>query len=160
MNKKTIYSGVSVIVVMAIHVFWKIWRASVHANQWAQGTSTIDPLSLYISQQDYFIGLSYALAAGFTVYSLLTFLSKHRAGARGLLSGITVTGLLYFGGCFLVGCCGSPMLPVYLSLFGSSFLGFAKPMVFGLTLISVVLGFWWVRKNNCSSRSNLFTRDS
>ena len=49
-----------------------------------------------------------------------------------------LTGILYIGGCFLLGCCGSPMLAVYLSLFGSSFLGFTKPLVATITTVSVI----------------------
>jgi len=43
------------------------------------------------------------------------------AGAAG--GGVTLLGALMAGGCFLIGCCGSPMLAVYLSLFGAKGLG-------------------------------------
>jgi hypothetical protein len=46
------------------------------------------------------------------------------------------------GGCFLIGCCGSPMLAVYLSLFGAKALGLGKPLMALVTLISVSCGYW------------------
>ncbi len=51
---------------------------------------------------------------------------------------MTLVGVLYGAGCFLIGCCGSPMLAVYLSLFGASVLGFLKPLVAIVTTLSVV----------------------
>ena len=49
-------------------------------------------------------------------------------------------------GCFLAGCCGSPMLGVYLSLFGASFLPWAKPLVAGLTTAMIAGSYWWMRR--------------
>lgn len=36
-------------------------------------------------------------------------------------------GVLYTVGCFALGCCGSPMLPIYLSLLGGKFAGVGGP---------------------------------
>ena len=47
------------------------------------------------------------------------------------------------GGCFLIGCCGSPMLAVYLSLFGAKALGLGKPLMALVTLVSVNCGYWY-----------------
>lgn len=91
---------------------------------------------------------SYALAIGFSVYALLRFLESRRGGLAGLLGGITLTGVLCVAGCFLLGCCGSPMLAVYLTLFGSSFLGFTKPLTFALTIASVVVGYIWMERKS------------
>jgi len=66
------------------------------------------------------------------------------------VGGVTLTGILYVGGCFLLGCCGSPMLTVYLSLFGSSFLGITKPLVATITTVSVVIGYFWIEKKSKS----------
>lgn len=45
-------------------------------------------------------------------------------------------------GCFLLGCCGSPMLGVYLALFGAKALGAGKPLMAGITLLSTGCGYW------------------
>src|SRR5208283_3790556 len=53
--------------------------------------------------------------------------SQAHAGAAA--GGLTLLGALMAGGCFLIGCCGSPMLAVYLSLFGAKALGLGKPLM-------------------------------
>ena len=55
-------------------------------------------------------------------------------------------------GCFLVGCCGSPMLGVYLSLFGAAFLPFAKPLAAGLSTLLILGSYWWMRRQSHGSR--------
>ncbi len=100
----------------------------------------------YISHQDYMMGLSYALAGGFTVYALLTFIRSRRKGATGIVGGSVLTAVIYGAGCFLTGCCGSPMLTVYLGVWGASVLGFAKPLILLVTVVSVAVGFFWMRR--------------
>jgi hypothetical protein len=58
------------------------------------------------------------------------------------VGGITLVGMLMAGGCFLIGCCGSPMLAVYVSLFGAKALGVGKPLTALVTLASVSCGYW------------------
>jgi len=75
---------------------------------------------------------------------------KHVFGKLGL--GFAVLTLLAGGwgvshpavasGCFLLGCCGSPMLGVYLALFGAMALGAGKPLMAGITLLSTGCGYW------------------
>ena len=107
----------------------------------------------YLKGQDYFLGLSYGLSGAFTLYALWVFLDRKRAaaaaGAAGslTLAGI-VSGVCCGGGCFLAGCCGSPTLPILASFLGGTFLSFIKPLAFGVTLVSIALGFWWVSRGN------------
>ena len=61
-------------------------------------------------------------------------------------AGMTLGGLLGIAVCFLTGCCGSPMLPIYMGLLGPQFLSVTKPLTFGVTLISILLGFAWMQK--------------
>lgn len=133
------------ILVLAAHAGYTLWHANRIAAQWASARPPAGPSS-YISSGDVFLGLSYALAGAFTAYALLRTLEGRRSGTAGLVGGVTFTGLLYIGGCFLIGCCGSPMLPIYLGLFGSKFLGVTKPLVFGLTVLSVAGGWWWLER--------------
>ncbi|MHB1687885.1 MAG: DUF4346 domain-containing protein [Ignavibacteriaceae bacterium] len=147
MKKKIIYSIISFFCVLFIHLAYSVWEIMETASKWKQ-VNTINPYWQYFERQDFFLGFSYALTAAFTAYTVTNFLEKRKRGIAGAVGGFTLAGILYFGGCFLTGCCGSPMLTVYLSLFGSSFLGFAKPLTAGLTTISVILGFIWVSRNN------------
>ena len=80
--------------------------------------------------------------------------------ARNLaIGGVTLSGFLAIAGCFLLGCCGSPMLAVYLSLFGASFLPFARPFVAGVTTITIIVG--WFSLNGAEVFPGwIFGRDS
>jgi tetrahydromethanopterin S-methyltransferase subunit A len=133
--------------VFAAHASYLIWRGERIAQQWAQvdGESA---LTHYISQRDYLLSLSYAIAAAFTLYAWLRARANAKSGAPGVVGGFTLAGLLSLGGCWFVGCCGSPLLPVYLSLFGSSFVGFTKPLVLALTLSSVSFSLWWMNRKS------------
>lgn len=105
----------------------------------------------YFGEQNYMMGLSYALAAAFTVYAFLRLLGNRREGVGGVFGGLTLTGVLYFAAYFMVGCCGSPMLPVYIGVLGPRFMGFAKPLTLLLTTLSVALGFLWLRRRRKGS---------
>jgi hypothetical protein len=102
-------------------------------------------LGAYLHGQDYFLGFSYASGAAFATWALgrLIFFRQKRAAAAGAaIGGITFVGILMAGGCFLIGCCGSPMLGVYLSLFGAKALGLGKALTALITLASVSCGYW------------------
>jgi hypothetical protein len=114
-------------------------------------------LGAYWRGQDYFIGFSYALAAAFATWSLsrsILFRQGRTITAGAAAGGVTLLGALMAGGCFLIGCCGSPMLAVYLSLFGAKALGLGKPFMALVTLVSVSCGYWFLsrrftRGNDC-----------
>ena len=117
------------------------------AGLWGEAGTT-NYLALYIEHSEYLIGASYAMAVGFSVFALIRFLENRKNGIAGFVGGITLTGVLYVAGCFLLGCCGSPMLAVYLTLFGSSFLGFTKPLTFVLTFASIIVGYIWMQRKS------------
>lgn len=154
MKRKIIYPITSFFIVLFIHFAYTIWHTIEIANKWKQ-VYAVNPYSQYFDRQEFFLGLSYALTAAFTIYAVASFFEKRNRGIAGTVGGFTLAGVLYFAGCFLTGCCGSPMLTVYLSLFGSSIIGFAKPITAGLTTASVILGFVWINRNSktkvCSS---------
>lgn len=154
MKKKITYTVISSLSVLFIHFAYSVWQIIETARKWKQ-VNEVNPYWQYFERQEFFLGISFALTAAFTAYAITNFIEKRKLGIAGTVGGLTLAGVLYFAGCFLTGCCGSPMLAVYLSLFGSSMLGFAKPLTAGLTAISVVFGFVWISKNNktkvCSS---------
>jgi len=139
--------------VFTLHAGYLIWRGARIAQKWmdVDGESA---LRHYFSQHDYLLSLSYGVVAAFTTYSIIRARERAKAGAAGVAGGFTLASLLAVGGCWLIGCCGSPLLPVYLSLFGASFVGFTKPLVFALTLSSIGLSLWWMnrksRRDDCA----------
>lgn len=110
------------------------------------GTAT-SWLGRYAAGQDYWLGYSYASSLTFAATALRRYRERRLCTARNLaIGGVTVSGLLAVVGCYLLGCCGSPMLPIYLSLFGAAFLPLAKPLVAGLTTLSLLAAWWWLRR--------------
>ena len=57
-----------------------------------------------------------------------------RASLAASAGGLTLSGILAASVCFLTGCCGSPMLPLYLGLLGPNFLGVTNPLTLAITL--------------------------
>jgi len=105
----------------------------------------------YIIGQDYFVSFSYALSAGFAVWAAARFIySRRRAAALGAFGGVSLVTLLAAAGCFIIGCCGSPMLVIYVSLFGSKAAGIGKPLMALISLISIGAGYLYVvRRSEC-----------
>ncbi len=151
MKKKLLYPTLAFAAALIFHTLYSIWEIAAISKRWQQVIKTT-PLAMYIERQEYFLGLSYALAVTFTVYAIVSFLQNRRSGIAGVVGGMTLSGVLYFAACFLLGCCGSPMLAVYLSLFGASLLGFTKPLTAMLTLTSVVIGYFWIEKKRRQPR--------
>ncbi len=103
----------------------------------------------YIHSQAYWMGFSYAISAAFAVWAFQEYRRRRCCGTRRIaIGGLTLSGALPVVGCFLVGCCGSPMLPIYLSLFGAKFLPLAKPLVAVVTFLGVAAGVWWIHRGS------------
>ncbi len=100
----------------------------------------------YIGPGDHWLGLSYALAGSFATFCFGHILRLRRQALVASAGGLTLSGVLWASVCFLTGCCGSPMLPIYLGLFGPKFMSITKPLTFGLTLLSIVVGYAWMLK--------------
>jgi len=110
------------------------------------------------------MGFSYALGAAFAAWALLQYLAVRQAAmAAGAAGGVTLVGVLMGAGCFLIGCCGSPMLGVYAGIFGAKALGVGKPLMALVTVLSVGGGYWYLSRRlskvSCSD-SNCACHDS
>lgn len=104
-------------------------------------------LERYMEAQEYWLGFSYALSLAFAVVALRRYREERLCTARTVaLGGVTFSGFLGVAGCYLIGCCGSPMLAVYLSLFGAAFVPLAKPMVAAATIFFVGTAWWWMSR--------------
>lgn len=102
-------------------------------------------LPKYIEAGSYWLGYSYALSVAFAVVALQRYVRNRSCGAgRFAVGGLTFTGVLSVAGCYLIGCCGSPMLVVWLNLFGAKFLPFAKPLMAAVTTLSIAAAWIWM----------------
>ncbi|NIA21626.1 MAG: hypothetical protein GWP05_06610 [Anaerolineaceae bacterium] len=105
-------------------------------------------LSRYIGPGQYWLGFSYGLAGAFTAICLVRMIRMRRESLAASAGGLALGGLLWASLCFLAGCCGSPMLPLYMGLLGPKFLGLTRPLTFALTLLSIVIGYAWMLKRS------------
>jgi len=135
------------LLTFGAHVAWNIFLPESQVSGWGNvAPSLYDSTQAHFSSGAPWLGASYALSAAFTSYALLIFREDRRKVAAGAVGGLAAMGALYAVGCFALGCCGSPMLPIYLSLFGGKFAGVGGPVMFGLTLLSVGIGFLILRR--------------
>jgi len=102
-------------------------------------------LTGYVESGRYWLGYCYALSLAFAVTAIRRYFQCRSARARNFAAGgITLFGVLAAVGCFLLGCCGSPMLGVYVSLLGARFLPLAGPLVAGMTTVFIGASYWWM----------------
>lgn len=130
-------------LVLTVHA---LWFAHVHdPGPWASFTPDggSGGVPSYLDESIW-LGLSYAAGAAFGAWCLLRLHGNHRRALPGACGGLALTGILYATGCFLLGCCGSPMLAVYLGVFGPRFLGITGPLTLLITLGSITVGYLWV----------------
>ena len=136
--------------VYAAHAFYLSRIAATPTKGWANSEimdSGFPGLGPYFQAQDYYTGFSYALAGAFAAWAIGRFLrSRQAAMAAGAAGSITFVGVLMAAGCFLIGCCGSPMLGVYLGIFGAKALGIGKPLMALVSLVSVGVGYWYLSR--------------
>lgn len=135
------------IAVLGVHYLWL--GLFLPQTKWVAigPTDKTSWLRRYIETQSYWLGLSYALSLAFASVCLRKYREERSCGADRLaIGGVTLSGTLAVAGCYLLGCCGSPMLAVYLSLFGAAFLPFAKPLVFAFTVGCLVAAWWRINR--------------
>lgn len=150
-RRACLYGGVFSLVVTAHYVWTGLFpERDPAAARWAVVGASAAPswIQLYLETQSYWLGFSYALSLTFAVYAWQRYREQRSGAAKNAaLGGVTFSGLLAVAGCYLVGCCGSPMLAVYLSLFGAAFLPFAKPLVALVTSASILVAWWWLHRH-------------
>jgi len=141
--------------VALIHFVWSGLFREVDPAQarWASlPVSEASWLQRYLEIQGYWLGYSYALALAFAAAALRRYREERFCSAKTLaFGGVTLSGFLALAGCFLVGCCGSPMLVIYLSLFGAWFFPLAKPLVAVVTTLSIIGAWWWMKRRQPSA---------
>ena len=98
-------------VILSAHVTWHVGASG--SGEWATFTPEGDSphrATGYIAGGRMWLGLSYATAGAFAVFCLTRLYQNRKRAVAGTAGGLALTGFLYAAGCFLLGCCGSPML--------------------------------------------------
>lgn len=154
LQRLLIPAGVFVIVFIAHYIWLGLFPEHNAAQNLWESVNT-DWLQTYFASQNYWLGFSYALSLAFATYAILRYREERLSRTRNLaVGGVSFTGFLAVAGCFLLGCCGSPMLAVYISLFGTAFLPFIpfmKPLVALVTVVSISLALVWMTRRNRSA---------
>ena len=145
-----LFGAVAFVAVFLGHVLWLYYRTSMAQKSWADNFDQPGNFwSHYLIGQDYFVSFSYALSASFAVWATARFLHfRRQSAAIGAFGGVSLVMLLAAGGCFLIGCCGSPMLPIYVSLFGSQAAGVGKPFMALISLISIAGAYLYMKRRS------------
>lgn len=144
-------------LAFVLHALYVRHVARLPVHGWAADTAILDDGSWgfgpYVAARDYLTGYSYALPLAFAAIALRRYRECRQrqvcTAGKVAVGGITMSGFIAGSGCFLLGCCGSPMLGIYLSLFGPSFLPLVKPLVAGVTTVIVAFSYyWWIWRRN------------
>ena len=102
---------VTFVIVFMLHLlYFKITEGTCGSDSWFQK---------YVNQQEHFLGISYALSFTFMAFAFLEFKENRKDALKAEIGGGLLAVILWFL-CFLLGCCGSPMLIVYLNIIGLS----------------------------------------
>ncbi len=137
------------LLVVAAHFVWLglFPERDPAQDRWVAVASERSWIREYVDGQSYFLGYAYGLSAAFAAIAVRRWRERGEGGARKLaLGSLGASGLFSVVGCWLLGCCGSPMLGVYLSFFGAAFLPFAKPLVALITTVSIAAAWWWMSR--------------
>ncbi len=153
--RRSVLPALAFLFVIAAHFIWQGYfpEHDPVQDQWAAVPTTTNTSwsTRYLETQAYLLGYSYGLSTAFAVLMLRRFRETQNCRAKRITIGsVTFSGLLAATGCFLLGCCGSPMLMIYLNLFGAAFLPLAKPLIALLTTAMVAVAWWWVKRVDVS----------
>lgn len=137
--KKTIIPLVTFITVFVLHLlYFKLTEGTCGSVSWFQR---------YVKEQEHFLGISYALSFAFMAFAFLKFKENRKNALKAAIGGGLLAVILWFL-CFLLGCCGSPMLIVYLNLIGLSNLKVSKLALLVMTIIFIGIGYIWLIKKS------------
>lgn len=137
--------------VWVIHYLWVLIfsEAPSSQGQWVSFDMAPEaaPWARYVASQSYYLSYTYALSLAFAAVQYRRYRERASCNTRRVTFGaIGFSAVLSTGSCFLLGCCGSPMLAVYLSLFGAGFLPFAKPIIAGVSTFLIIAAGYWIHR--------------
>ena len=144
---KRLMPAIVFVSVFAIHILYLLKIKE-------PGCGPAPDFAAYVSNGDVFLGFSYAFGAAFSVWSFLKFLAcRSASAAAGAAGGTVLTAGLATAGCFLTGCCGSPMLAVYAGIFGVESLAIPKWLIALLTVALCGASIWWQKRRGSKACS-------
>lgn len=152
-TRKTVVLFAVFIIIFALHLLiYKIVEGNCGGIGWFQK---------YINDQEYFLGISYALSFAFMAFAFLQYKENKKNSLKAAAGGGLLAVVLWLS-CFLFGCCGSPMLIVYLNLIGLSSFKIPKLALLFMTIVFIAIGYIWLVRskgkccygNSCREEKN------
>lgn len=143
------------IVVHFVLTDFAVYRVE---SQWEEVSLTSHIVN-HFTNKNIYLGYSYAIASAFASLCLLNLITAS-GGLKQSIRGITISAILWGTICFMSGCCGSPMLAVYLSLFGSAVVGVTKPITAAITTLSIALSYYYVLRFNSKNLVYTVSKES
>lgn len=146
---------------VAAVVFHYLWQGMFPEHdplqsQWISLPSENSWFRDYIEAKNYWLGYSYGLSVAFASYAFINYLKSPCWASKSFaIGGVTFSGFLAVAGCFLIGCCGSPMLIVWLNIFGTAFVPFAKPLIAVVTTVSIAVAWFWMFRRSRSQHNGM-----
>jgi len=135
--KKIVIPLATFVIVFILHLlYFKLAESACAGSAWFRK---------YIKEQEHFLGISYALSFAFMSFAFLKFKENRKAALKAAFSSGLLAVLLWFL-CFLFGCCGSPILVVYLNLIGLSKLKAPKLILLIMTIVFIGISYIWLIK--------------
>ena len=138
-TRKIIIPIVTFIIVFMLHI--------VHFKLTGGACGSVPWFQKYIKEQEHFLGISYALSFAFMAFAFLKFKENRKDALKAAIGGGLLAVILWFL-CFLLGCCGSPMLIVYLNIIGLSKFKVPKLVLLIMTGIFIGIGYIWLIKKS------------
>lgn len=154
--KRALLPALVFLLTMAAHYAWFVKTGSAPSQSdgacCGSACESSPGVAEYIKTQTYLLGYSVALSLSYASIAIRKFVEQRTNAAKGAaLGGVGASAILGFAGCYLTGCCGSPMLGVYIGLLGPTILPFAKPLVAVITTISILLSARSLLKSKSAS---------
>lgn len=129
------------LAVFGVHAYVLMYVAEdVAASRWValETPGFVQKFSSYWSGGGVWLGYCYGVAAGFALWSVMRWIGERRSAATAA-GGVTLSGVIAGAACFMTGCCGSPMLGVWIGIFGAASAPFLGPFAALITTVSVAM---------------------
>lgn len=115
------------------------------------GAPVMMGLDFYLAREDHYLGLSYALAGAFLIYSLDLRDEGNERGQWGIGLGTALLIGLVLSQRYLLGCCGAPVYTFDIGPLGLSNAGVGKATVFWSMVVAVGAGYLLTKEKEMNS---------
>lgn len=136
---RLVAASILFVLVFVAHGWYSMYGAVEEASsRWVElaPAGFSDRLHGYFTGGGLWLGYSYALAGAFALWTALDWLGRRESGVKAV-GGFSLSGAVAGAACFMTGCCGSPMLGVWVGLLGASAAPYLGPFAALVSTLSL-----------------------